>query len=171
MGKAISLKNIQGKWKSKNGQYTVFLSKTCFKKMLKLALDHNPYEVGTSLIGYYAIHGFDAFITDIAPLPSDSKSSRFTFLRGINGLKIFFEKLNGVHYLGEWHSHPSSQPTPSDRDISSQFAIANDKLANCPETILVIIGGELKIDPQITICVLSSECGLIKLLLEDEESE
>lgn len=168
MGQAISLKNRQGKWKSNNGQYTVFLADTCLKKMLKLALDHNPYEVGTSLIGYYALHGFDAYITDIAPLPSDSKSSRFTFFRGISGLRMFFEKLNGVHYLGEWHSHPSSRPIPSERDIRSQFAIANDKLANCPEAILVIIGGELRFDPQITICVLSRECGLIKLIIEDE---
>jgi len=59
--------------------------------MLKLALDNNPHEVGTSLIGYYALHGFDAYITDIAPLPSDSKSSRFTFFRGINGLKYFLK--------------------------------------------------------------------------------
>jgi len=70
--------------------------------------------------------------------------------------------------LGEWHSHPRGRPTPSDQDIRSQFAISNDKLANCPEAILVIIGGELKIDPQITICVLSRECGLIKLISEDE---
>lgn len=168
MGQAISLKNIQGKWKSNNGQYTVYLADTCLKKMVKLALEHNPYEVGTSLIGYYAPHGFDAYITDIAPLPSDSKSSRFTFFRGINGLKIFFDKLKGVHYLGEWHSHPGGRSTPSDQDIRSQFAIANDKLANCPETILVVIGGDLKANPQITICVLSCERGLIKLIPEEE---
>ncbi|HYN44417.1 MAG TPA: Mov34/MPN/PAD-1 family protein [Candidatus Limnocylindrales bacterium] len=168
MGQAISLKNIQGKWKSNDGQYTVYLANTCLKKMLMLALDHNPCEVGTSLIGYYALHGFDAYITDIAPLPSDSKGSRFTFFRGINGLKKFFEKLNGVHYLGEWHSHPCGRPNPSDQDIRSQFAIANDKLANCSEGILVIIGGELKFDPQITICVISRESGLIKLIPEDE---
>jgi integrative and conjugative element protein (TIGR02256 family) len=53
-----------------------------------------------------------------------------------------FEATDGaVTYLGDWHSHPGTTPSPSRRDRKTLRNIAADADAQCPEPIMLIIAG------------------------------
>ena len=155
------------KWISTCGRYTVFLSQDCFKKIISIGEKCLPNEIGSSLIGYYSLDGYEAFIKEISPIPSDSVSSRFSFLRGTKGLKKYYKELvkrnSNKIYLGEWHTHPFGPSSPSGLDDINQFAISNDKKTNCTESILLILGGDIKYNPELGCMVYSKKRGKIIL--------
>ena len=47
----------------------------------------------------------------------------------------------GRYYLGEWHYHPNTSSLPSGIDNNQMIKLSRDKKLNCPEPILIIIGG------------------------------
>jgi integrative and conjugative element protein (TIGR02256 family) len=164
-------RKITLRWKSKCGMYFVSLSDKCLKKMLKLARKHYPNEVGTSLIGSYSDDGFQAFVLDIVPLSSDSRGTSTDFYRGIKGLKKFFLKLQktaggNIHYVGEWHSHPDGFSEPSFIDDNNQLDITFDDRTNCPENILIILGGDLLKEICLGTYIYSRKRGKVKLFPE-----
>ena len=159
-------------WQSNDRQYSVRVTKPAFHSMLQLAAQHAPNEVGTSLVGSYSDDGSLAVVHRIAPLSADSRGSRNAFLRGILGLRTFFGKViarfrGRRHYVGEWHSHPGGIPVPSSTDDYNQTAIATDKVAHCPECILVILGGDFSDDPVLGLYVYSRSRGKIVLRPRD----
>lgn len=164
------------KWQSNCKQYTILISESCFLKMVELAQAHYPNEVGTSLVGCYSDDGFEASVLDLAPLSSDSKGTLTSFYRGVAGLQKFFVKLRKIfsgkrYYVGEWHSHPNAAPIPSGRDDRNQLAIARDTKTNCPECILVIIGGFLSNFNELGVFVYSRKRGKVILsVVSDEET-
>jgi len=136
--------------------------------MVRMAHQHLPNEVGTSLVGTYSRDGRKATITGISPLPSDSRATRTTFQRGIDGLTQFFNNVfarfrGRRHYVGEWHSHPYSAPHPSTTDDTNQAAIAQDTRVDCPEPILVIIGGDFDQHTDLQAFVYSRTHGKVVL--------
>lgn len=140
--------------------------------MLAMARNSYPKEVGTSLIGFYSDDGFDAFVCNLVPLPPDSRGLRGLFIRGIKGMRVFFKRLQRQYagkkyYVGEWHSHPYGLPYPSENiDNNTMSAISSDKKTNCPECILVIVGGGLDL-PQLGVYVYSRIGGRIDLNPDD----
>lgn len=155
-------------WLSACGRYSVRLKKPAFRRMVRMAAAHAPAEVGTSLVGSYSPEGSVAIVHGLAPLSDDSQGSRFAFLRGIKGLHSFFVRLcsrfaGKRHYVGEWHSHPDAAPFPSPIDDSNQLAIAGDPAAECPECILLIVGGHCPDSPDLGVFVYSRTSGRIEL--------
>lgn len=146
MAQAISVTaEIHGTWRSPDGEYTVSISRRVFENMLRLARERAPMETGTALVGSYSDDGHDAVVTELAPLTADSRGERFTFHRGVAGLRRFlrsvFRKSAGrTHYVGEWHSHPGGAPVPSPTDEENAMEISVDPKAQCAECILVILG-------------------------------
>lgn len=135
-------------WTSTDGRYSVRLEEKFLLEAVRLAREHFPNEVGTPLVGEYTDDGTEARVTTIGPLTTDSGGTRFTFTRGVSGLRGFFARLfsssqGRVHYVGEWHSHPGGSTTPSATDDANMTAIAKDERALCPECVLVI----LAVDP------------------------
>lgn len=131
-------------WRSSCGTYVVVLERACAEAMQKLAREHYPREVGTSLCGSYSDDEHTAVISRLAPLTSDSHGARSTFVRGVTGLRAFFRQLfagskGREHYVGEWHSHPNGAPVPSTTDDDNMLAIALDEKAHCPECILIVV--------------------------------
>ncbi|MCA9749178.1 MAG: Mov34/MPN/PAD-1 family protein, partial [Romboutsia sp.] len=116
------------KWISDCGRYTVFLSDKCYNKVLSIAAQYFPNEIGSSLIGSYSSDGYDAYIKDITPITIDSISTRYSFVRGIKGLKKYYKELlkknDELYYLGEWHTHPNGKTNPSSTDDNNQFDIS-----------------------------------------------
>ena len=168
MVKRISINKSSLRWQSDCRRYTVLISKACLLKMVEMAQEHYPNEVGTSLVGYYSDNGFEASVLELAPLSPDSKGSRTSFYRGVAGLRNFFTKLRktfsgGRYYVGEWHSHPDGGPTPSGTDNRNQLKIAKDTKTDCPECILIIIGGANSNFDKIGVFVYSRKCGQVKL--------
>lgn len=136
--------------------------------MLKMARDQLPNEVGSSLIGTYSRDGRKATVTGIAPLPNDSRATRTSFIRGIDGLSQFFTKVfqrfrGRRHYVGEWHSHPYAAPTASGTDDANQSAIAEDPRVDCTESILLIIGGDMDAETTLQTYIYSRTRGKIVL--------
>lgn len=164
MDKNISIIHRQ----SPNKHYNVYLEIACFEKITKIAKKFYPNEIGSSLVGNYSADGFKAYITDIAPISSDSISTKTSFNRGIDGLKNFFESLKSKfgyskHYIGEWHSHPDGEPQPSTTDDKNQFAVSKDPKTNCPESILLIIGRKFTETDDIGIFIYSTKNGRVIL--------
>ena len=131
-------------WRTEDGVYTVTVEYACFESMLQLAGERAPVEVGTSLVGSYTDDGHHAYVRSLAPLTPDSQGGRFTFQRGVAGLRDFFRKVfkrsrGMTHYVGEWHSHVGGAPIPSGTDDTNTMEIARDPSALCPECILVIL--------------------------------
>src|SRR5258708_3248054 len=155
-------------WVSECGTYRVAVARKAYRQMLKLALAQYPSEVGTSLVGSYSASGFRADVLGLAPLTRDSRSAPTWFVRGVSGLKLFYQGLlqrfRGLrHYVGEWHSHPDSSPSQSGTDRHSHLSIARDRAANCPEVVLIILGGQFPSKPQLEVSVYSRQRGEVHL--------
>lgn len=46
----------------------------------------------------------------------------------------------GLHYIGDWHSHPESIPSPSSTDINKALAIFNQSQHELNSMLMVIVG-------------------------------
>ena len=154
-------------WRSEDGNYTVVFARRTILKMIKMAAAHSPYEVGTSLLGSYSRDGFRAEVLGLAPLSEDSSSGRTWFIRGVKGLKEFYERLTQQfhgrrHYVGEWHSHPGASPETSRTDRQTHREITIDHDTNCPEVILVVLGGN-SLQSTLEVCVHSKLRGIVRL--------
>jgi integrative and conjugative element protein (TIGR02256 family) len=131
-------------WRSACGRYTVRLANVFVDAATRTARYHYPSEVGAPLVGTYSDDGREAQVSEVGPLPRDSRASRFAFERGVHGLRDFFgrvfKRTRGLsHYVGEWHSHPEGAPVPSATDDAAMLAIARDPQARCPECVLVLV--------------------------------
>lgn len=123
---------------------SVILEEKVCEKIKEIIQKQNCVETGGIIIGYYTVSLQKAIITELSDAPIDSKAGYNWFYRGIKGLKrLLADKWTkrGEYYLGEWHLHPNSSPNPSIIDIGQMKKNARNKEFNCPEPILLIIGG------------------------------
>lgn len=124
-------------------QYNVNLYHKVYIEMLCHCDKANPCETGGILIGNYSQNQTVANILQITPPPKNSLHARFNFFRGSGGLKRVLDKSwsQGQYYLGEWHYHPNASSSPSHIDIKQMISLSQNKKLNCPEPILIIVGG------------------------------
>jgi len=47
---------------------------------------------------------------------------------------------NGIHYVGDWHTHPEDRPTPSHIDIDSMKDCVTHSIHQLDAFVLVIVG-------------------------------
>jgi integrative and conjugative element protein (TIGR02256 family) len=112
--------------------------------LLEKCRQSKPDETGGILIGFYTSAHDCAVVTTISKAPPDSQSGRAYFVRGLRGLQRLVDSLwhrKHYYYLGEWHFHPNGPAIPSSIDSRQMKKIANAAGYQCPEPILVIIGG------------------------------
>ena len=103
----------------------------------------NALEAGGLLTGYFAeqhLHIVDVTV----PLPKD-KRTRTRFYRRdpghIQQVHKNYKSSNGLlNVLGEWHTHPEKQPSPSSIDIKTWYKIQS-KRKTLP-TVFLIVGIE-----------------------------
>lgn len=138
--------------------------------MLKQAALHNRRETGGILIGHIADDLATATIEYATGPPRDSRHKPTSFVRGLSGLTHTLNtwwRRDRFHYLGEWHTHPSSAPYPSMTDKTQMKNIAADSGYDCPTPILVILGGTPDSNLAVTVSVFDGLSGqLINLVLE-----
>ncbi|WP_336883727.1 Mov34/MPN/PAD-1 family protein [Priestia koreensis] len=141
--------------------YKVTISKKLMKYIQKLCHQSLPNETGGILIGYYTDKLNLAVVTKILNAPADSRSGPTWFYRGTSGIKKSLDTLwksKKQFYIGEWHYHPNSSSNLSYQDIKQMKFIANSPSYNCPEPILLIIGGnDLKWEESIYIFTKGKE--------------
>lgn len=130
-------------FKSEDGRFCLKISKNIFDGLLSTCVASGIYETGGILVGYYTSEKDVAIATGYSTPPKDSKSGLYWYYRGISGLQRWLRKLwkKKEYYLGEWHFHPMSSAYYSSVDARQMFSIASNPSYNCPEPILVIIGG------------------------------
>ena len=156
-------------WRSACGTYEIVVVRRCFLSMREMALAHAPVEVGTSLLGQYTDRNNVATVLGLAPLTPDSRGTRWSFLRGVKGLKEYFagvyKKFRGRrYYVGEWHSHPGATTSASDVDDYNQADLSKTERSQCPEAILLIVGGDLEQKPTLGVYVYSRTRGRVDLM-------
>ena len=112
-------------------------------KLLAVCEGAGAVETGGILVGFYAPEHDCAVVTDISGPPSNSKSGKTWFHRGIDNLQQWLHRLwlrQNRHYFGEWHYHPLANPNPSPTDKREMKRISRSVLYRCPEPVLLIIG-------------------------------
>ena len=130
-------------FQDKNQSYSVKFDTKAYEQMLYYCAISNPYETGGILIGNYSSNQAIANILQITPPPKNSRHSKCTFYRGIDGLKRILDLAwdQGQYYLGEWHYHPNASSAPSNIDKNQMIVLSQDQKLKCPEPILIIVGG------------------------------
>lgn len=80
-------------------------------------------EAGGVLLGRHLLHTSDIVIDEITEPMSGDRRSRFEFRRGQKSHQRRSDEVweasgSTCVYLGEWHTHPEPDPTPSSTDLN-----------------------------------------------------
>jgi len=128
---------------SKDQDFGISLSGKVSNQLLSQCERAGVLETGGILLGRYSDDHALAVVTRVTGPPPDSVHGRVNFHRGLEGLQRLLDRLwrRKEYYLGEWHFHPHSSPEASKTDTEQMLAFAKDEGLRCPETILLIIGG------------------------------
>jgi integrative and conjugative element protein (TIGR02256 family) len=132
-------------FRSADAKYAVVIPRDELLKILQFCLVAGKLETGGILVGHYSRNHDVAHVSDASGPPKDSKSGTTWFRRGLHGLQGWLLRLwkDDRFYLGEWHFHPGARPSPSSTDTIQIKEISDSLQYNCPEPVLLIIGGNL----------------------------
>lgn len=138
-------------FRSSDRRFGVLIEQNEIRTLLQFAANSGARETGGLLIGHYNSNRDTAIVTEVLGPPTDSKSGRTWFVRGVNGLYSYMRSIwpRGRYYLGEWHFHPGAMPSASGPDLHQMAQISESDGYSCPEPILLIVGGEPRKDWQI----------------------
>jgi integrative and conjugative element protein (TIGR02256 family) len=142
-------------------------------RALTMCTQSKPHETGGILIGFYTTAYDCAVVTAVSRAPSDSQHGRMHFIRGVRGLQRWVDYLwrrRHHYYLGEWHFHPEGSPYPSPTDVGQMRTIAKGTAYQCPEPILVIVGGRPPERWQVRAYVFPKGKGPIELMRSNASS-
>lgn len=147
-------------FRSSDGTLAVTLPSSRLDEMLAHCRAAGDAETGGILIGRYTERLDRAVVTEITGPPGDSRATRTGFRRGVRGLRALVSTVwreRGEFYLGEWHFHPGASASPSDVDRAQMRAFAANSLHQCPEPILVVIGGDPETEWDLSASVTRDE--------------
>lgn len=135
-------------------------------RMLAFCKKAGDQETGGILVGTYSQDLCYAIVKAASAAPEDSVGGATWFQRGVCGLQRWLNGLwsSRTYYLGEWHFHPSAAPNPSGTDVSEMGQIAAKESYNCPEPILLILGGDPAREWRIRVFVFLRSGSQVELL-------
>lgn len=140
-----------------------------WERMVNIARAWQPLETGGVLVGRYSRDKRWAQVARVYGPGQQSTHGRLYFERAARALNRLLAHLwrrfgGNRYYLGEWHSHPSASAQPSISDQQTMFKIARRTEAHCPEPLLVIVGGNLTIEPSLSVTVFTRDGERISLV-------
>lgn len=108
-------------------------------------------ETGGVLVGTVDTQRKTILLVDALPAPPDSEEWPTMFIRGSVGLRKEVEKIakwtsQAVHYVGEWHSHPSGislDMSPDDEEVL-EFVTKGMRAEGLPGIILIVGDEEVR---------------------------
>lgn len=158
-------------YSSTDNKYKVLIPDRLVENVRAIIKSSKGVETGGILVGHYAQDHSTAIVNHATRPPKDSKAGPTWFLRGIKGLQALLQKYweRKEYYLGEWHYHPDASPNPSMQDIRQMYQIANAKNYQCPEPVMLIIGGDFN-DYEIKMFVSVRNQQLLELKADVMES-
>lgn len=128
-----------------DGRFEIRLPQDVIDTMLALCVQARRLETGGILMGRYTDGQRVASISRATGPGDDARAGPAWLVRGIRGLQRLLDAAwssGSAYYLGEWHFHPFSDPAPSRQDHRQMTSIATSAKYNCPEPILLIVGGD-----------------------------
>ncbi len=150
-------------FRSEDGAFGASISPKTLTEILESCRDFAPAETGGILVGRYNDALNCAVVTDASERPPDSRSGRTWLLRGTAGLQSWLDRLwsssKRRYYLGEWHFHPGGAPEPSPTDIEQMGKIARSPSYECPEPVLLLVGGAAEKRSDVRVYVFLSKGG------------
>jgi len=159
-------------WVTVSAEYSLDLSSALYEKMYRECQLSGNIETGGILTGYYTFDRSTAVVTDVVPPPVDSQRGPCWFNRGVVGLRSLLSKrwedLHPTYYIGEWHYHPSRIVLVSETDLNGMRAISTNPSYHCREPVMVIIGQEGHITPNIKAYVFPQEGASLEFHQEEE---
>ncbi len=84
-----------------------------------------------------------AIVVEVATVTSGrSRRTRFGFWPDREAERQDIERLfeDGLHYIGDWHSHPEPYPSPSRTDVCKMKEIFNQSEHQLQAMLMVIVG-------------------------------
>lgn len=162
-GQHMSIKNVT--FSSAGAPYTVTLCLPSLQQIIAECIKAGANETGGILIGHYSDDGSTAIIFEATARPADSLAGRTTFQRGTKGLRSLLQSRwkTGKYYVGEWHFHPGGLPEPSSNDFESMRNIAANPNYQCPEPVMIILGGAPAGSYSLSACVFPFRDSPIRL--------
>lgn len=150
----------------------VAIDEAVFSTLLEAAHAARDHETGGILIGRYDGTTL-ALIEHATTSTPDSRQGHEWFERGTEGLEAILQKHWDApvrrYYLGEWHLHPTSDGTPSPRDVDQMFAIAEQRRYQCSQPILVIVSPDPDGSWLMRLFLFASDNSIVELTLARDE--
>ena len=97
-------------------------------------------EAGGQLFGQIGDEGWRVVVAT-GPRRSDLRS-RFGFVADRRAEQREIDQLfaNGLHYVGDWHTHPQEMPRPSSTDLTSMQKMVSASRHELPGFLMLIVG-------------------------------
>ncbi|MEX0804103.1 MAG: Mov34/MPN/PAD-1 family protein [Candidatus Binatia bacterium] len=142
-------------YRSADRQFGLTIPSNEMNTLLVFCVQADRKETGGVLLGHYSQSHDTAVVVQVSGPPPDSRHGASFFVRGIKGLQQLLNQLwrRKEYYLGEWHYHPFANPDPSGTDEQQMLDFARNKAMNCPEPVLLLIGGDPKRDWHVRVVV------------------
>jgi len=131
------------------GEWTVRTDNGLLDELRRQRLANLPNETGGVLIGVFDFVHHVIHVVHQIPAPPDSQKQPTVYIRGSEGLKDEFarlqkETLNTLTYVGEWHSHPEGNACrPSSIDVEAAVWLSDQvRLGGAPGLMLIVGDGD-----------------------------
>lgn len=149
-----------------SGGPTVILTDAAVASMVRhRQVSAKSKEAGGQLFARF--EGNDTFVVEATePKPLDSRT-RCLFIpnRWLQRQEIKALHLEGKHFVGDWHTHPQSVPSPSGEDINSMVECFR-KSHHDLKAFLMVIVGTAELPEGLYVCLVDGN-GVTRLALTD----
>lgn len=119
----------------------IILDRSTIKTIYKYRqLTKNSCEAGGQLFAHI---NSNEILLKVATTPDKSdKRTKYSFRpdrkKQLNEINYYFR--NGLHFVGDWHTHPIPVPSPSEIDLHSMIDCFDKSLHELNYFILIIVG-------------------------------
>ena len=124
---------------------TLIIESELLEKLYSYVQVGSAPENGGVLLGKKDVESETYFVTDLSVPSSKDIKGIFSFIRNKDVTQKLIDQRwkdsDGIeNYLGEWHTHPEMQPTPSSVDKKLINIIIEDKSNVFSKVFLIILG-------------------------------
>lgn len=139
----------------------VLISNVVLLAMMQMASAALLNETGGTLVGHYEEADSMAVVEKALGVRRGAEQGATHFFRPsdeVDGQLAEIYRATGghMHYLGEWHTHPFSSPSPSRIDLRTLRELAQSPAVAIDTPLLLILGGRITEAPVIRCLVMDA---------------
>lgn len=123
----------------------VILQRSAYRKLLEFCQDSHNDEKGGIILGVYRLKDGVWIVKKIMQPSVRNRSGKTWLIRDYKDAQAYIDRLfiesGGVlNYLGDWHTHPDKDPTPSQLDMETLKAVLKHSKSEINFLIGIILG-------------------------------